>query len=158
MLTVSKSPSLFASYFWWRGYYKEEFCDHKIVCHKKSYQEVFLFFYFKSSFIKYYHSRLIVICVLLFMKHNICLEFIRTSKTGGQVTKYANNFQKMKLKKQMKVCGNGNIHDSWFLTSFYGPPRPKMTKTGLICREAMFTKIKSVIFDGSSNMQILVVN
>ena len=112
VLTVSKSPSLFASYFWWRDYYKEEFCDHKIVCHKKSYQEVFFFFNFKSSFIKYYYSRLIVICVLLFMKHNICLEFIRTSKTGGQVTKYANNFQKMKLKKQMKVCGNGNIHDS----------------------------------------------
>ena len=53
VLTVSKSPSLFASYFWWRDYYKEEFCDHKIVCHKKSYQEVFLFFNFTSS--SFYH-------------------------------------------------------------------------------------------------------
>ena len=43
VLTVSKSPSLFASYFWWRDYYKEEFCDHKIVCHKKSFQQVLLF-------------------------------------------------------------------------------------------------------------------
>ena len=40
---VARNDSLFASYFWWRDYYKEEFCDHKIVCHKKSFQQVLLF-------------------------------------------------------------------------------------------------------------------
>ena len=37
---VSRDPSLFASYFWWKKYYKIEPCNHHIICHKKLFEKV----------------------------------------------------------------------------------------------------------------------
>lgn len=37
---VSRDPSLFASYFWWKKYYKVEPCNHHIICHKKLFEKV----------------------------------------------------------------------------------------------------------------------
>ena len=39
---VSRDPSLFASYFWWKKYYKIEPCNHHIICHKKLFKKVSL--------------------------------------------------------------------------------------------------------------------
>ena len=37
---VSRRPALFASYFWWREYYRAEPCDHNIICHRRLLQKV----------------------------------------------------------------------------------------------------------------------
>ena len=37
---VSRDASLFASYFWWKDFYKIEPCNHKIICHKKLFEKV----------------------------------------------------------------------------------------------------------------------
>ena len=37
---VSRDPSLFASYFWWKDFYRIEPCNHKIICHKKLFDKV----------------------------------------------------------------------------------------------------------------------
>ena len=97
MIKVSEDDKLFASYFWWRDYYKEEFCDHRHICHKKSYQQANSHKKNHYYFL-FYVSRPIVIFVQTFIKHQQNLHFIATSKIGGLMTKYANTSLKMRLK------------------------------------------------------------
>ena len=40
LVKVSRRPALFASYFWWREYYRAEPCDHNIICHRRLLQKV----------------------------------------------------------------------------------------------------------------------
>ena len=107
ILRVSRDPSLFASYFWWRDFYKAESCNHKIICHKKSFENVG-FNRNRFSRLNIHHLRLIVTSAPHYTSLptvTIIRHFNLTSRVGGIVQTLVKHSERTSL-HQIR-CGIG---------------------------------------------------